>query len=312
MPRKNLIERFPDIWRDLDSSGFAERFLGVADFQLNSARDKIEAFLSFKNINSIQDRFLILLKDLVGHEWITDRNRQWNRDRIRHSIKRHNYKGTFARIQDVTKEAGADRIEVQDNASILMILGKQGRLSCSDAYLVSSDFYHDGAKKLSIWDSEAPKIDQAFLSRELAATLPAGEVWFIESILELDTSISIIAERSDAQLFPITNALWGTLGYGILGSEIFLSFESQNGTQISSFEVSRLELDNDDDTLIDNSGIQSTGYYEISSVSGAFLTGDSNLPVDLLEDVQANIDNISKFMAEQQAALQPKPQKSIE
>ena len=94
--------------------------------------------------------------------------------------------------------------------------------------------------------------------------------------------------------------------------KFFCLLNRKMGAQISSFEVSRLELDNDDDTLIDNSGIQSTGYYEISTVSGAFLTGDSNLPVDLLEDVPANIDNISKFMTEQQAALQPKPQKSVE
>jgi hypothetical protein len=251
------------------------------------------------------------LKDLVGHDWTTDRNRQWNRDRIRHSIRRHNYKGSFARLQDVTREAGADRIAVQDNASILMILGKQGRLSCSDAYLVADNFYHDGAKKLSIWDSEAPKIDQAFLSRELAATLPAGEVWFIESILELDTSIELSWEQSGAQLFPSTNALLGTLGFGILGNEIFLSFEPQNGTQLSFTEVDRIQLSNDADPSVDDSGIQSTGYYEIFAVTGATLTGESGLPSDILSDISADIDNIVTFLTEEQAVLQPKPQKSI-
>ena len=311
MPRKNLIERFPTIWRDLDSSGFAERFLGVADFQLNTARDKIESYLKSRNINDIPDRFLILLTDLVGHKWATDRNKNWNRDRIRNAIRRHSYKGSFARLQDVTREAGADRIEVQDNASILMILGKQGRLSCSDAYLVSDNFYHDGAFKLTIWDSAAPKIDQAFLSRELAETLPAGTVWFVESVLELDSSIELNWSQSGAQLFPGTNALLGTLGFGILGATIFLSFESQVGPQISYTEVDRIQLSNDVDLTVDNSGIQSTGYYEISAFTGASFTGESSLPADILGDVPANIDNITTFLTEEQAALQPKPQKSI-
>ena len=311
MPRIKLINRFPHIWKDLDSTGFADRFLGVADFQLDTARDKVEAYLKSRDVNNIADKFLILLSDLVGHEWASDRSKNWNRDRIRNAIKRHRYKGSFARLQDVTKEAGADRIKVQDNASILMILGKQGRLSCSDAYLVSDNFYHDGAFKLTIWDSATPKIDQDFLSRELAATLPAGTVWFVESVLELDTSIELSWEQSGAQLFPSTNALLGTLGFGILGATIFLSFESQAGPQISYTEVDRIQLSNDVDLTVDNSGIQSTGYYEISAVTGASFTGESGLPADILSDVPANIDNITTFLTEEQAALQPKPQKTV-
>ena len=173
-----------------------------------------------------------------------------------------------------------------------MILGKQGRLSCSDAYLVSDNFYHDGAFKLTIWDSATPKIDQGFLSRELAETLPAGTVWFVESVLELDTSIELNWEQSGAQLFPSTNALLGTLGFGILGNEIFLSFEPQAGPQISYTEVDRIQLSNDADPAVDDSGIQSTGYYEISAVTGASLTGESGLPADILSDIPADIDNI--------------------
>jgi len=310
MPRRNLIELFPDIWKNLDSSGFTGRFLGVADFQLNTARDKIEAYLKSRDVNNIADKFLFLLSDLVGHEWAPDRSKNWNRDRIRNAIKRHSYKGSYARIHDIAREAGADRIKVQDNASILMILGEQGRLSCSDAYLVSDNFYHDGAYKLTIWDSAAPKIDQAFLSRELAKTLPAGTVWFIESILELDASITLNWSQAGAQLFQTTNALWGTLGYGILGNGIFLSFEPQDGAQISYVDVDRIQLSNDADSTIDNSGIQSTGYYKITAVTGASLTGESALPADVLSNVPANIDNISKFLTEEQAALQPKPQKT--
>lgn len=310
-PRKNLIERFPNIWRDLDSSGFAERFLGVVDFQLDTARDKIEAYLKSRDVNNIADRFLFLLSDLVGHEWASDRSKNWNRDRIRNAIRRNRYKGSFARLQDVTKEAGADRIKVQDNASILMILGKQGRLSCSDAYLVSDNFYHDGAFKLTIWDSATPKIDQDFLSRELAATLPAGTVWFVESVLELDTSIELSWEQSGAQLFPSTNALLGTLGFGILGNEVFLSFEPQAGAQISFTEVDRIQLSNDADPAVDDSGIQSTGYYEITAITGATLTGESVLATDILNDISADIDNIVTFLTEEQAVLQPKPQKTV-
>ncbi len=310
MPRRNLIELFPDIWKNLDGSGFAGRFLGVVDFQLNTARDKIEDYLKSRDVNNIADKFLFLLSDLVGHEWASDRSKSWNRDRIRNAIKRHSYKGSYARIQDITREAGADRIKIQDNASILMILGKQGRLSCPDAYLVSDNFYHDGAFKLTIWDSAAPKIDQAFLSRELAKTLPAGTVWFVESVLELDAPIELNWQRSGAQLFPSTNALLGTLGYGILGNGLFLSFEPQAGPQISYTEVDRIQLSNDADLTVDNSGIQSTGYYKITAVTGASLTGESTLPADILSNVPANIDNISKFLTEEQAALQPKPQKT--
>jgi hypothetical protein len=310
MPRKNLIELFPDIWKNLDGSGFTGRFLGVVDFQLNTARDKIEAYLKSRDVANIADKFLILLSDLAGHEWDSDRSKNWNRDRIRNAIRRHNYKGSFARLQDVTREAGADRIKVQDNASILMILGKQGRLSRPDAYFVSSNFYHDGAYKLTIWDSEAPKIDQPFLSRELDKTLPAGTVWFVESVLELDTALELNWEKSGALLFPSTNALLGSLGNGILGKEIYLSFEPQAGAQISYSEVDRIQLSNDADPTVDNSGIQSTGYYEISAITGASFTGDSGLPADLLDNIPANIDNITKFLTDEQAALQPKPQKT--
>ena len=169
-----------------------------------------------------------------------------------------------------------------------------------------------GLFKLTIWDSAIPKIDQAFLSRELAETLPAGTVWFVESVLELDTSIELNWSQSGAQLFPSTNALLGKLGYGTLCNEIFLSFEPQDGTQISYLDVDRIQLSNDADPAPDESGIQSTGYYEIFAVTGASFTGQSVLPVDMLDDIPANIDNISRFLTEEQAALQPKPQKTIE
>jgi hypothetical protein len=192
-----------------------------------------------------------------------------------------------------------------------MILGKQGRLSCSDAYLVSDNFYHDGAFKLTIWDSATPKIDQGFLSRELAETLPAGTVWFVESVLELNTSIELNWSQSGAQLFSSTNALLGTLGFGILGDTIFLSFEPQAGPQISYTEVDRIQLSNDADPAVEDSGIQGTGYYEITAITGATLTGESILPSDILSDISADIDNIVTFLTEEQAVLQPKPQKSI-
>ncbi|MGC8602337.1 MAG: hypothetical protein ACP5VS_01470, partial [Desulfomonilaceae bacterium] len=161
-----------------------------------------------------------------------------------------------------------------------------------------------------IWDSEAPKIDQPFLSRELAKTLPAGTVWFVESVLELDTALELNWEKSGTQLFPSTNALLGALGNGILGKEVYLSFEPQAGPQISYAEVDRIQLTNDADLMVDNSGIQSTGYYEISAITGASFTGESALSADILDNIPANIDDISKFLTDEQAALQPKPQKT--
>jgi hypothetical protein len=75
--------------------------------------------------------------------------------------------------------------------------------------------------------------------------------------------------------------------------------------------VDRIQLSNDADPAVDDSGIQSTGYYEITAITGATLTGESVLATDILNDISADIDNIVTFLTEEQAVLQPKPQKTV-
>ena len=158
MARQTVYELLPDSWRRLDTENVLERFLNVWEYEFDTVASKIERLLSLKNPNKIEDKYLRLLGVIVGHEWDGSKSHEWNRNRIKNCINRHSYKGTTNRLSDDMIELGAESVSVQDNASKLLILSKQGRLSEPDSYMVTANFWHDGAYVLRVVDSVVPSL----------------------------------------------------------------------------------------------------------------------------------------------------------
>lgn len=222
MSRKNFIDRLPRIWRELDHDGILERFLAIWDQEYDSVNDHITSLLDTRSPRSIPNKYLPMLGALVGHEWRSDRSYQHNRDNIAQAIHTHSFKGTANRIEDILGRLGsAENFTLQDNVSKLCILGVQGKLSSSDCYLMNSDYYHEGAKVLTIQNS----IDVADLLTELVYTLSAGERWWFSVIHPMNLVYEAVWTRTQKGIWPTTNALEGTLGYGTLGGDLFLSTE---------------------------------------------------------------------------------------
>jgi hypothetical protein len=216
-----LIARVPDIWRRLDTNDVSRKFFGVIDEELDRLGGETCNYLNVTNIDKIPDKFLSLLCDLTGHVWRHDKTVEWNRDRIRFGLKRASYKGTTLSIKDLAIENGSIVNQIQDNASKLLILGKQGRLGCDDAYLVSSDYWHDGAFVVEFQDTG----DTNEIINELPKYIPAGQVWFTNFVYVLscvfDTDCQIIFTGT----LTFTEALQGTVGFGTLGGNLLLSSE---------------------------------------------------------------------------------------
>ena len=115
MARTPLFERLPESWKyndtkteQLDSKGILQRYLGVWDDGFDRSEDLAESVLATRDISRIPDRYLRLIGDLVGHRWKDYRSYQWNRQRIRESISKYSYKGTYLAISDLVCEHGDD------------------------------------------------------------------------------------------------------------------------------------------------------------------------------------------------------------
>jgi phage tail-like protein len=223
-----LNDRLPRIWRRLDSNAQLEHFLNVLDNGLDKSHDLITGLLELHTVDRCPDKFLPFLGTLVGHVWRDDQSYSFNRERIRDAIHRHSYKGTNDRLSDTVEEHGGQSCNVTDMASKLLVLSRQGRLSCSDAYMVNYEPYHDGSFYLT---SDKYLDFQEFL-RDFSETAPAAEKWFfvisspISNISYSDasperTTIHSIRDRS------------GLLGYGRLSNELFLSWDSNLNPAIS-------------------------------------------------------------------------------
>ena len=219
MARRPLITRLPEIWRRLDKEGELAAFLGVWDVELNAIHDKITKLLSIRNLDKIPERYLLLLADLVGHRWRNDKTRDWNRNRMRDSIRRHSYKGTLAQLEDLVAEHNGTGLDFIDMASKLLVLGKNGRLGCTDAVLVSPDYYHDGAFEVRV-DRRIAYDD--FLD-DLQYTKPAGEVWFFSLLYYLNFLFEETWTCERHTFHDDSNAREGTIGFGLLGVNLQLS-----------------------------------------------------------------------------------------
>jgi phage tail-like protein len=216
VPRKPLFSRLPQIWKRLDESGQLERFLSVIDADLDRIHLKIGELLTTRDLDSVSDKFLSLMAPYVGHIWRDDKTREWNRERIRYAIKRYSYKGTTARIEDSVKDSGGQTARIQDNFSLLMVVGKQGGLGDPDCIIMDEQFWHDGSFVLTT-DYD---IDWDELSLELKETLAGGELWWLQSLY---TDTSPYRRRDTFKRyarFSLSDTEGGVIGCGGIGNDL--------------------------------------------------------------------------------------------
>jgi phage tail-like protein len=241
--RQTSYELLPETWRRLDTEQVLERFLNVWEYEFGIVSEKIDGLLSINNPDKAQDRYLKLLAEIVGHEWDNSKTFIWNRNRIKYAIDRHSYKGTTARLTDDMIELGCESISVQDNASKLLVLSRQGRLSEPDAYMVTANFWHDGAYLLSLVDSAVPSLDRAAVEPAVYKTVPAGTIWYLQYGRQLFTIFEMAVSLLHGQAIFSGDQRQGILGFGKLIVDYeadrneFLSWLPNRQTQKSYFPI---------------------------------------------------------------------------
>lgn len=208
MTKYPLIARVPEIWRRLDKDNVARGLFTAIDNELESIGNATEEYLSLINIDMVQDKFLPMLADLVGHIWRVDKDWLWNRNRIRYALKRASYKGTRVAQTDTIVEFGGEVLHVLDMASTLFILGRQGRLGSRDCVIIGPDLYHDGSY---LHDIDI-HIDTPEFYAEFEKQRPAGHTWWYRINQPFGGISELIATTDIYAVQPINN-----LNYGVLG-----------------------------------------------------------------------------------------------
>lgn len=316
MPRTPLWKRLPQIWHRLDMErdgngnvrpGVAERFLGVVDSGFDRAHGKATALLDLRSVDRIPDRYLELLGELVGHRWRSARGSDWNRRRIRDSIRRYSYRGTLEALRDLVREHGGGAIAVQDNASKLMVLGLQGRLGEADCHLQAADFWHDGAFVLRITDH----VDWPALRSDLTDALAAGEVWFVEIAEDILAAFEAWPNVAETVLEADTNAFEGRLGLGQLGLDLFLSFGGSGRQRDISEPV---YWDSDTDGMAGRLGIGRLGEDLFLSFEGMGSFKESSSPVywDAETDIDRSGLGLRRLGVDLFLSFEPSPDRAAE
>lgn len=243
MARKPLFTRLPEIWKNLDyprdgrgrptgDPGVLERFLSVLDSSLDLTGSKVAALLDLRSIDRIPDRYLHLIGELVGHRWRSDKDKAWNRRKIATAIHRYSYKGTMANLNDLVREHGGGASTVVDNASKLLVLGKQGRLSYDDAYLVSPDYYHDGAFDMTLSED----VDFAAFMVDFLDRVAAGEKWYFRLSGQQDGIFEADWDENSFSLQPQFTPD-GSIGFGIIGVNLFISTQPNGVAKTSTSPI---------------------------------------------------------------------------
>lgn len=243
MAKKPLISRIPDIWRRLDYDGVLERFLQGFDVELERLSIVAKNILDYKNTDGLPDKYLSLLAGTVGHQWDSSKSYEWNRNKTRHAITRASYKGTTTRLEDDMVELGAESVSVQDNASKLLILSKQGRLSEPDSYMVTANFWHDGAYVLRVVDSVVPSLLRSEVEPVMRQTVPAGTVWYLQYGRQLFSIWDMDVTLLHGQDIFLGNGRWGSLSHGQIIEDyhddlnVFLSWHPSTRPQKSFYPI---------------------------------------------------------------------------
>ena len=217
----DLFARLPVIWRRLDSQGILERFLSVLDNDFDRIAFLTQALLNARSVEKIDNYFLYLMSDIVGHSWRPGMPREWNRAEIRNAISKHSYKGTFARVSDTIKRYGGTYWKHTDMASQIIVPGSQGFLGGISSYLMGATLYHPGAHRFYI-DEDVRDDD---FEAEIELLRPAAEVWFVTYIASLADlfDLDITPNAPEVISHQITYSL-GSIGPGLLGTGYLGSF----------------------------------------------------------------------------------------
>lgn len=212
MPRDDLFSRLPQIWKILDQvenvvdqQGILERYLSVWDNALNTSKTDADGVLDTRDINAIPDKYLRLIGDLVGHRWKDYRSYQWNRQRIRESISKYSYKGTYLAISDLAYEHGSDYCEIIDMASTVAVWTRQGTMVEDNCYFFDPDFHHPGV--FLVYLSE--DIDFEHFIEDFQYIKPSGTKWYyyIKSIAT-PASVTISASSELQPIMDLTPITW--------------------------------------------------------------------------------------------------------
>jgi len=243
MTRRSLSEKLAQIWLrlDRDRDNFAQRFLSVFQDAIDRAELRARGVLDLKSLDRVPDQYLKLLADIIGYRWNASHGYQINRRYAKRSIPRYSYKGTIVAIQDMAEEYGVSINGYQDNASILLVLGKQGRLSQRDCALVSADYYHDGA---FLWTFDRDGDRDAFLD-ELKQMRPVGERWYYEFLTALVGVCEVDVSAYVAGTYSYSNTQYGRLNTGVLGNDVHLSVEPVGGIELSVRPIIWMDIELD-------------------------------------------------------------------
>lgn len=247
MARRPLFQRLPHIWKNLDrpqdwwlhaedvQPGILERFLRVADSELDRVHELVAKLFELRSIDRVEDKYLPLIGAIVGHRWRDTQSYAWNRRRIRSAIHRWSYKRTIANIGDIIYDNGGGDWSVVDMASKLIVLSGIGHLSTEDCYFEGADYLAGGAYVLSVTDA----VDLTGLRSDLSEATSAGERWYINIALrELAAfEMAIVAQLTSA--LRSTNADEYNLDIGALSDDLWLT-ESQTTTAV--FHFYRLDI----------------------------------------------------------------------
>lgn len=206
MNRRSLISRLPDIWLRLDSDGFLDRYLQGFDAELDRLIVVTKAILASKNATTIEDKYLRLLGENVGHRWNEDKPYNWNRQKIESAITIASYKGTTLAIEDLLREHGASSFRIIDNASLVDIW------NVNNGMFFDADFFHPGV--FQIIASQDLDID-SFLA-DFEYIKQAGSRWYYRiSPLHTEADITMSAAgyprirvRPGGELNPDMNWWW--------------------------------------------------------------------------------------------------------
>ena len=216
MARKPLFERLPESWKyndtkteQLDDKGVLQRYLEVWDDGFDRSEDLAESVLSTRDTNTIPDKYLKLIGELVGHRWKDYRSYQWNRQRIRESISRYSYKGTAVAIADLVYEHGGSYSILVDNASLVDAWNIQGGM------FFDADFFHPGVYQLTVTDD----INFEHFIEDFQDIKTSGTKWYFR-FLPVDT---LAVCETVAHGSPVIRP------YNILGEELnwWWDFEPQ-------------------------------------------------------------------------------------
>lgn len=189
MARTPLFNRLPKVFHRLDDvkdqndKGVFQRFLEVIDSGFDLVLSKAKSLLDTRSVDKIEDKYLSLMADQVGHVWRSDETKAWNRRRIRNAIHRHSYKGTLTRLGDDVLENGGTQHVVVDQASNLLVWGVQGKWGCDDCAFVSADYWHDGAMLIDVDED----VDLEALTADMLETCAGGERWYARALDQYGT-----------------------------------------------------------------------------------------------------------------------------